>query len=271
MVRFIVDDRVVDKTKLVEIKVICAGPPRAATSSMQAAIERLGFGPCMHMAHVLPHTDRAQLMLDAVREQDREKRQKMVGELMAGHASVADLPVIFFAADLMDMYPEAAIVLNQRSSGAVWAASAKESFEFFFSWRFLATCLFFPADRLWYRLNCEGMSWCRRMYGNPVPWTTDVYDGHRKWVLDEARKRGRPVLEFMPEQGWGPLCEFLGAKVPDEPFPRLNEKETFQMIRRIFIAKGLLSWAVLGVGVWANWKFGPSALRYLRSVLGAYR
>ncbi|KAI3317788.1 hypothetical protein HD806DRAFT_356491 [Xylariaceae sp. AK1471] len=271
MVRFVSDDRVVDKTKPVEIKIICAGLPRAATSSMQAAIERLGFGPCMHMAHVLPHADRAQLMLDAVREQDTAKRQKMVRELMAGHASVADMPVVFFAADLMDMYPEAAVVLNQRNSGALWAASAKESFEFFFSWRFFITCLFFRTDRLWYRMNCEAMSLCHRMHGTPIPWTLDVYEGHRKWVLDEAKKRGRPVLEFVPKQGWEPLCNFLGAEVPCEPFPRLNEKKTFQMIRRIFIAKGLLSWAALGAGVWASWNFWPSVLACLQISWKAYR
>ncbi|GAP90902.2 hypothetical protein SAMD00023353_5100200 [Rosellinia necatrix] len=238
---------------------------------VQAAIERLGFGPCMHMAHILPHADRSQLMLDAIRERDREKRQKIVRELMAGHASVADLPVIYFAADLMDMYPDAAIVLNLRRSGVQWAASAKESFQFFFSWRFLATCLFFRNDRQWYWMNRETIGLCRRLYGTPIPWSIELYDGHRQFVLNEAKKRGRRVLEFMPEQGWGPLCEFLGTEAPDEPFPRLNEKETFQLIRRVFIMKGLLSWAALGVGVWTSWRFGPSAFGHLQTMWKAYR
>ncbi|KAI1827770.1 hypothetical protein F4861DRAFT_288051 [Xylaria intraflava] len=270
MVRFISDNREVNKTKPVNIRVICAGPPRAATSSMQAAIERLGFGPCLHMAHVLPHPDRAKLLLKAAREQDKEKRQEMVGEIMAGHASVADLPVIFFAHDLMDMYPDAAIVLNQRASAAVWSASAQESFEFFFSWRFFLVGLLFRADRMWYALNIEGTRWCARNYGNPVVWSTDVYEGHRKWVLAEAKRRGRPVLEFMPEQGWGPLCEFLGVEVPDEPFPKLNERETFQFVKKVIIVKGLLSWAALGAGVWASWRFGPLGIRFLRTMLKTY-
>ncbi|KAI1430628.1 hypothetical protein GGR50DRAFT_684036 [Xylaria sp. CBS 124048] len=270
MPRFITDDRQVDKTNPVEIKVICAGPPRAATSSMQAAMERLGFGPCMHMAHMLPHAERTQLMLNAVREQDREKRHEMIRELMAGHASVADFPVIFFAADLMDMYPEAAIVLNQRKSAEQWTASAKESFEFFFSWRFPLVCMLFRTERLWYALNVETMRMFDRLYGNPAPWTVDAYEGHRRWVLDEARKRGRRVLEFVPEEGWGPLCHFLDAEVPDEAFPRLNEKETFRTIRRIFIAKGLLGWLALGGSVWAGWKFGPIGVRFLRDVLRSY-
>lgn len=224
----------------------------------------------MHMAHILPHADREQLLLDAMREEDREKRHKMIRTLIADHASIADLPVIYFTADLMDMYPDAAVVLNLRNSGAQWAASAKESFEFFFSWRFFATCLLFRNDRLWYKLNCEAMKFCERKYGTPIPWTERVYEGHREWVLDEARKRGRRVLEFMPEDGWEPLCEFLGTEVPDEPFPKLNEKKTFQLIRRIFIAKGLLSWAAVGLGLWGSWRYGPPHLGYLLAVWNNY-
>lgn len=31
------------------------------------------------------------------------------------------------------------------------------------------------------------------------------------------------LLEFRAEQGWKPLCEFLGKEVPEEPYPRINE------------------------------------------------
>ena len=31
------------------------------------------------------------------------------------------------------------------------------------------------------------------------------------------------LLVFRVQEGWGPLCEFLGCEVPDEPFPHLNE------------------------------------------------
>jgi hypothetical protein len=35
------------------------------------------------------------------------------------------------------------------------------------------------------------------------------------------------LLEFEVSDGWEPLCAFLGAPVPDEPFPRTNERENF--------------------------------------------
>ncbi len=35
------------------------------------------------------------------------------------------------------------------------------------------------------------------------------------------------LLEYEVWDGWGPLCEFLGAPVPDEPLPRTNHREEF--------------------------------------------
>jgi hypothetical protein len=35
-------------------------------------------------------------------------------------------------------------------------------------------------------------------------------------------------------QGWGPLCDFLGVAVPDEPFPHLNEGANFlELVRQL--------------------------------------
>lgn len=38
------------------------------------------------------------------------------------------------------------------------------------------------------------------------------------------------LLVFEAKQGWGPLCEFLGAPVPDQPFPHLHEASEWKDI-----------------------------------------
>jgi hypothetical protein len=38
------------------LKVVGAGFGRTGTLSLKAALERLGFGPCYHMAEVAPST-----------------------------------------------------------------------------------------------------------------------------------------------------------------------------------------------------------------------
>jgi len=42
------------------------------------------------------------------------------------------------------------------------------------------------------------------------------------------------LLTFDVRQGWAPLCEFLGAPVPDAPFPYLNDRESYHRQGRPF-------------------------------------
>ena len=45
------------------------------------------------------------------------------------------------------------------------------------------------------------------------------------------------LLVFEVAQGWEPLCRFLDVAVPDEPFPRVNDKAEFrENARRTFTA-----------------------------------
>ena len=44
---------------LAGLTVIGAGLPRTGTTSMKAALERLGFGPCYHMFEIMTNPDHA--------------------------------------------------------------------------------------------------------------------------------------------------------------------------------------------------------------------
>jgi hypothetical protein len=46
---------------------------------------------------------------------------------------------------------------------------------------------------------------------------------------------GDRLLEWEASQGWEPLCKFLGKAIPDEPFPRINERGA---------TTALLDWAI---------------------------
>jgi len=72
-------------------------------------------------------------------------------------------------------------------------------------------------------------------------------------------------LEFRVEEGWEPLCQFLGKPVPSGPFPRVNEGNasadlTFWgarvTLRNIFKQKVLpVLVAILAVVVgWISWR-----------------
>ena len=36
------------------------------------------------------------------------------------------------------------------------------------------------------------------------------------------------LIDWQPQDGWGPLCEGLGLPVPDEPFPLTNTTAEFR-------------------------------------------
>jgi hypothetical protein len=50
------------------------------------------------------------------------------------------------------------------------------------------------------------------------------YAQHNAEVRQEVPP-GR-LLDFRVDQGWEPLCAFLGVPVPQRPFPRLNDRVT---------------------------------------------
>lgn len=66
------------------------------------------------------------------------------------------------------------------------------------------------------------------------------------------------LLEWTVEDGWEPLCEFLGKPVPDEPFPHTNTAAGWHnhedQIAKMYMMEALqtvvvLSAVAVGVGV----------------------
>lgn len=257
MVRFITDSRAPPTSHNVSLQVIGAGLPRTGTSSLQSALEQLTFNPCLHMAHIIPHASRSQLLLDAARETNPVRRRALIHNLVDGHAAICDLPAVFFLSDLMDMYPDAKIVLGCRTRPQEWAQSCLDCFGFFFSRRFLWTGLLWRTDRLWYRINMQVLAWTEQHFGSRDIFRPGMYELYNDFVKQLAKEKGREILEFKAEDGWDPLCQFLGKEVPTEEFPRVNERKTFAIIRMIMIVKGVVSWAALGGVAWLGWRYSP--------------
>ena len=59
-----------------------------------------------------------------------------------------------------------------------------------------------------------------------------LLERHRAHVA-EVRATIAPdrLLVWSVQEGWGPLCAFLGVPVPDRPFPRVNDRDQFGRMR----------------------------------------
>ena len=71
------------------------------------------------------------------------------------------------------------------------------------------------------------------------------------------------LLEFKAEDGWIPLCEFLGHQVPEEEFPSINDAQEYVRIHKFIwwrttayaLAKTVLPVVVALGGIYTWWVF----------------
>lgn len=118
--------------------------------------------------------------------------------------------------------------------------------------------LYFDACPWWERVNQERYG--AQIYRNL---STDVYVRHNEYVKKLVPKA--KLLEFRPEQGWKPLCEFLNVPIPEKEYPHAL---TSNEVRRDFFigaAVGAALWLVIGisvsVGVWYVARLSPVGSR----------
>lgn len=205
------------------LQVIGAGFGRTGTNSLQVALEKLGFGPCHHMRELMTHPEQAPTWQAAYRGETIDWRS-----FLADYRACVDWPACTFYRELMDAFPDAKVLLSVRDPER-WYESARETI---------------------YTLNAITPRWLRQVapplraiLGTAQPIWDKVFDGrfhdkaHAIAVFEahvaEVKRVVPPerLLVYEVTQGWEPLCEFLGVPVPDEPFPRLNDRE--EMLRRV--------------------------------------
>ena len=68
------------------------------------------------------------------------------------------------------------------------------------------------------------------------------------------------LLEFKSQDGWEPLCNFLGKDIPDEPYPRINDgKHVVKVHKMVYwwrlvtvLVKmgGMVGAAGIGIAAW---------------------
>lgn len=213
------------------LRIIGAGFGRTGTSSLKAALETLGFGPCYHMTELFKHPSHANFWERAVRGGPVDWR-----EILRDYGSAVDWPACSFYGELMEEYPEAKVILTVRdpirwhesTMKTIYNASNPESGSPFFE----LVGFFAPRMKKTGRM-VNDLIWQGTFDGRfeDREYAIEVFERH----TEEVKERVPPgrLLVYDVKEGWGPLCEFLDASVPDEPFPRLNDARTF---RRMIVA-----------------------------------
>jgi len=209
------------------MKLIGAGMPRTGTLTQKVALEMLGLGPCYHMVDVLADLEQAKLWQRAL---DGAAPWEQIFD---GFDSTVDWPGGYFYRELMDVYPEAKVLLSVRDPLAwersmretVWAVRHGESLV-----RLLSSAQA--------HVNPQWRGFLEMI--DRLVWEGDgtFASGHAEpqQLIDTMIRHNREVEEVVPperllvwsvEEGWGRLCEFLEVPVPQPPFPHVNDRTEF--------------------------------------------
>jgi len=223
------------------MRVIGSGFGRTGTLSLKLALEELGYGPCYHMQEVMESAADVRVWHDYARGRPVDWR-----EFFAEYGAAVDFPASIVYRELLEEFPDAMVVHTMRDSDS-WYESTLETI---------------------YQGTTLIPRWMRRTVPTAGRWAEMVdmmvWDGlfegrfedrafaierYESW-LEEVIAAVPPerLLVFKVADGWGPLCEFLGAIQPDGPFPEVNDRESMlRRFRRIRVATR--STPFVGVGL----------------------
>ena len=178
-----------------------------------------------------------------MREEDPQKRQAMLRKIFDGYNASSDGPGMCFVDDLLDMYPNARVISNKRATPEEWVESVRSTLAYFYTWQYHLLTYWVPTCYWHHQIYVEYARLAKRRYGVDDMFSAECYNRHNEWVHRVATTRGKEVLEWTPEDGWEPLCKFLGRQVPNEAFPRTNETAEIHKLTAVLIKKGLRVWA----------------------------
>jgi hypothetical protein len=214
------------------MKVIGAGFGRTGTRALKAALERLGAGPCYHMSEVIAQPHRVRQWCEI-----GEGSIPDWAAVFAGYQAAVDWPASAYWRELAAHYPEAKVILTVRDPRQWYDSVSATIFR-----SALAERRPLPLRRRVIRWLVARRAPDFALYPRMARATflDRVFDGriedraHCIAVFERhiaAVKRAiapERLLVFDVRQGWAPLCAFLGASIPDEPFPAVNERDKFR-------------------------------------------
>ena len=220
---------------------IGAGFGRTGTTSLEAALEQLGFGPSYSMEDSLQSPEQVEAWHSAARGEPVEWRT-----LLKGYRSALDWPAASFYEELMEAYPEAKVVLTVRDPESWYESTMNTIYgvpRTVYASPVLSLMRLFATRTSRATQMTEGVIWQGTFSGRfeDREHAIGVFERH----IEEVKERVPPekLLVYSVKQGWEPLCEFLGVEEPaDKPFPHLNDTKSFLgEIRRRFVLPAALS------------------------------
>lgn len=241
------------------LKIIGAGFGRTGTMSTYTALKQLGF-PCYHMIEVLQNpANKTHLDFWSRVANTPAGTQHDWEQVFKNYTAAVDNPACAVWRELMTAYPDAKVLLTLHPKGAqAWYESTIDTIYFTENmWQAKVLEIFTPFGRKFARMS-RRLVW-QRSHKGTMDDPAKAIAHYNKHIEDvKAAVPADRLLIYTADQGWEPLCAFVGVPVPDAPFPNVNDRaEIKQMLKGMvrgayFILAGLAVGvaALVGLGVW---------------------
>ncbi|KAG9585101.1 hypothetical protein KCU86_g5115, partial [Aureobasidium melanogenum] len=216
------------------MRVLALGLSRSGTDSLRQALYILGMQNVWHGFNLInpsyPASNAKAFTRLARRKFNTSNNDKTpisradFEVILAGCDAVTDTPAAVFAPELIAAYPEAKVILNVRDVDA-WHKSMVSTLSTLPSNINYGWLIHFHHRLYWTARSFYETTYYALFDGNIEKNGKAAYQKHS----EEVREVTQPerFLEWRVEDGWGPLCEFLGVEVPDQDFPHGNNGEEF--------------------------------------------
>ena len=206
------------------LKIIGAGFGRTGTFSTYTALTQLGF-PCYHMVEVIGNPQNNGHLDFWLRVAKGEAgSQHDWTSVFAGYTATVDNPGCCVWRELKAAYPEAKVLLTLHPRGPeAWYESTIATIYFTELPQFKALEETSLGARKFGEMSRK-LIWDRSLKGtlpdkDKAIARYNAYIGELKDTLPADQ-----LLVFTVDQGWGPLCSFLGVPEPETTFPNLNDR-----------------------------------------------
>jgi hypothetical protein len=190
------------------LKVVGAGVGRTGTHSLKIALEQLLTGRCHHMIEIIAEPAQATGWTEAI-----EGREVDWDVVLDGYVAQVDWPGASFWREISAANPDALVLLSMRDPES-WYRSASNTI-------FQPIASPPPGLEQWFGTTIHKLFEERFSDDLENPTTMmDAFEHHNAQV--RAGVPAGRLLEWTVSDGWEPICERLGVRVPEEPFPLTN-------------------------------------------------
>jgi len=208
----------------VPLKIIGAGFGRTGTTSAYHAITQLGF-PCYHMKEVVAPHNKGHMDFWRRVANGPEGAQHPWEQVFANYTATLDNPSCCVWQELMAAYPDAKVILTLHPKGPdAWYDSTIETIYFSENrWQFKVLQYTTPFGQKFGDVSHK-LIWQRSHRGTMSDRGRAI--AHYNQHIENVKAAVPPerLLIYSVDQGWKPLCTFLGVPVPAAPFPNVNDR-----------------------------------------------